>query len=410
VRIIFFFLITIYCVLNAAPLNPAYFNNSSNYFAQCQFDARIANNTFNLAQYYANFYHDIEWDYAQKSAVFNLLPDKGITLNADLAYNLLDFSSPLLCGSFQIRQLYYAYAPKDLFDLTLFGNDLNRLYTLSNFSYNYLKYYDVGFGFRYPLVNFENDGYDNLNWSLTKLNLGIKIHWLQGKSVTNTDSSFGSVYTTSNIFSGQVKLFESTARGGNNFSFDIGAMINFQPPLTLGLAILNLNTGFVWNNQPQQKLLEIEIDSFCLQRYVDAGSIDSFYRKTDSILSNWSFRTSLPVRIILETSYPIVHSTNETNLSDDILTIYASYQKYLSNNKLIIDYQSSFDVAFAWKLTDFFTTKHSFTTDFHKGYTINHSFTFFVKNFLADLSILQQNGYLTTAKGIGVDFILGYYW
>jgi hypothetical protein len=98
------------------------------------------------------------------------------------------------------------------------------------------------------------------------------------------------------------------------------------------------------------------------------------------------------------------------NAMVDILTLQVSFKKYLANSKFIINYQNSFDIAFALKLSGFFTTSHSFTTDFSDRYIIGHSFAFSARNFLTCLSIFQQNGYLATAKGIGVNFSFGYSW
>jgi hypothetical protein len=393
--------------------NPAFYNlpNDPNYrLRYLLIEASAFNNTFNLSQYYKNFSKDIEWDVVQKNIIFNLITETGFKLNTDVIYTPVEFSSRWLNGSFQYRQLTAAYAPEDLFELALFGNDLNRYYDISNFKYDRLKYYDVAVGFSYPVINYLDDEYETNYLSLKLLNLGFKFHWLRGTTITQTDSSFGSVYTTPDIFLGELKLFQSTAQGGDNFSVDLGAITQLQPPITLGVGILNLNTGFVWNKQPQKKVLQIKINSFSLQRYIETGSIDSFYHKKDSIVFNSSFKTSLPSQILVQASYPFFQSMDETNQPVDIVTLTACYRQYLSDNQLIMDFNRSLMFNFGLSLPRFLIAELSFTTNFKKEFIVGHSICFYIKGFNANLAIFQRNGYWNKAKGIGLKFYLGQNW
>lgn len=387
-----------YFLSNPASLN--LLNQPHNSLRYLKIDLDMINNALTFSQINNNFVKDTQWDSIQKTTIFNAIPDEGFKVNADAAVTPIEFSSHLFSASFQYQEMISGNAPKDLLDIALFGNDLNRHYDISKVEFNRLGYFDFSLGFCYSIIKNIDNRNKKKSVSPKLLNLGAKCHWLKGRAITQTDSSFGSVMTTPDIFLGQLKLYQSTAYGASNFAFDVGAATQLQSPVTLGIALLNLNTGFTWSNQPKQKVLEISIDSFSLQRYIETGSIDSFYLKTDSTKQRSVFKTSLPSQLLLQASYQPIK----------LLTLSTYYHRYSSNSRFITDFSRSLNFNLYLHLCRFFATELSFTTDLKKDFIISHNIHIFIKRFNFNLAIDQRNGYLGSAKGIGLNLNLGQNW
>jgi len=381
---------------NPACLN--LFDRPQNSLQYLKFHLNLINNTLSLTQINNNFAKDTEWDSIQKTAVFNAIPDAGFKINGDATLIPINFSTHLFSASFQYRELISGAVPKDIFDLAFFGNDLNRFYDISKVAFNRLGYYDVALGFCYPIIKKTDE--EDIENIIQILNLGIKTHWQKGRTLTQTDSSFGSALTTPDAFLGQIKLFQTMANGANNFAFDFGVTTQLQQPFTFGIALLNLNTGFNWTNQPKQKTLQISIDSFSLQKYIESGSIDSIYHKTDSTKPRPAFKTSLPTQLLFQASYRPV----------ELLTLSTYYHQYLSNNRFIDNFNRSLNLNVCLNLSRFFATELSYKTALKKDFIISTNFYVFIKGFNFNLAIDQINGFLGNAKGIGINLNFAQNW
>jgi hypothetical protein len=379
--------------------NPASLTIDSNYVYRIRYlnaDLKFANNTLDLAQIYNNFIKDVEWDSIQKANLLNSIPESGFTAAVDTIVKPIELSTRIFSVSMQYRGIVTAQALKDLFDLVLFGNDLNRLYDISHFEFSRLEYFDFALGMCYPLIR-PPDESNALNYRLLQqLNIGGRFHWLKGKFITQTDSSSGSVATTPEVIVGQVKLFQTTAHGGNNFAFDLGAIAKFNNPITFGIALLNLNTSFIWNKDPSYRIIDASIESLSMEHYIETGSFDSLYTKKDTTFSIASFKTSLPAQISVQVSYQPFN----------LLAISTSFQYYLSECQFICDFHQSCNLDIYLNLSKFFTTGVRFTTNLKKDYIIGNYFHFIRKGTSLNLSIEQKNGFIKSAKGLGLKLYL----
>ena len=382
--------------LNYFYTNPASLNVDSNYFYRINYlnaNIKFANNSLNLSQIYKNFIEDVEWDNTQKTNLLNSIPASGFTAILDTIIIPVELITRVFSASVQYRDVVAVQSPKDLFDLVLFGNDLNRQYNISDFQYNRLKYIDFAFGVCFPLIRPANESNIINSRLIQQLSIGGRLHWLKGNFITHTDSSSGSVTTTPDAIIGQVKLFQTTAYGGNDFALDLGVITKLNKPIFFGVALLNFNTGFTWDTNTNYRIIEANIDSFSLEHYIETGSIDSLYNKRDTTFSITNFKSTIPAQFLIQASYQPI----------DLLTFATSYCYYLSDCLLVCDFRYSCNLELHLNLSKFFTTAFSFTTNLQKEYFIGNYFHFISRGFSLNLGIEQRNGYVKSAKGLGLN-------
>lgn len=380
-------------------INPASLNLDSNYFYRINYlsaNIKFTNNSLNLSQIYNNFIEDVEWDNTQKANLLNSIPAAGFSAILDTIVKPVELLTRIFSASVQYRDVVVVQAPKDLFDLVLYGNDLNRQYNISDFQFDRLKYFDFAFGVCFPLIRPANESNIISSRLIQQLNIGSRFHWLKGNFITRTDSSSGSVATTPDAIIGHLKLFQTTAYGGNNFAVDLGAITKLNKPITFGVTLLNFNTGFTWNKNTNYRIIDASIDSFSLEHYVEAGILDSLYTKKDTTFSIANFKSELPVQFLIQATYQPIN----------LLTIATSYCHYLSECLFVCDFPHSWNLELHLNLSKSFTTAFSFTTNLHKEYIIGNYFHFIRRGIGLNLGIEQRNGYIKSAKGLGLNLYL----
>jgi hypothetical protein len=376
--------------------NPASLNLDSNYIYRINYlnaNVKFTNNSLNLSQIYNNFIKDIEWDNTQKANLLNSIPASGFTAILDTVIKPVELLTRIFSASVQYRDIVAVQAPKDLFDLVLFGNDLNRQYNISDFQFDRLKYLDFAFGVCFPLIRPATESNILSSRLIQQFSIGGRLHWLKGNFITHTDSSSGSIATTPNAIIGNIKLFQTTAYGGNNFAVDFGAITKFNKSISFGVALLNFNTGFTWNKNTNYRIIDASIDSFSLGHYIETGSFDSLYAIKDTTFSIANVKSTIPAQFLIQASYQPI----------DFLTFATSYCYYLSDCLLVCDFRHSWNLELHLNLSKFFTTAFSFTTNLQKEYFIGNYFHFITRGLSLNLGVEQRNGYVKSAKGLGLN-------
>jgi hypothetical protein len=375
-------------------LNPAYINSPDQPKNQLRFlsmNVDFTNNSLKFSDYNTHFNTDPIWEHPQKTTILNLIPESGFQINTDLSVTPIQFYSQMFNISVYAQHFANSNLTKDIFDLALFGNELNRLYDFTQNQVNTINYLGAAVGINYPIIKNSEVSQNNLTDFLQQLNLGARLHYQKGLFVTQTDSADGFILTTPDVFLASATLLQSVAQNASCFAFDIGATAVLPYNLTAGIALLNLNTGFSWQN-PEHRLFDIKIDSFSTQRYLDLDfeSIDSFLTSVDSSYSIPSLKTSIPAQILLQTSYQPIQPI--------IISLY--YHQYLKQSRFITNFAHSLYLNINYTPIHYFQTGFSVTSNLQNKIKIGHSLNFILKKYTIELFAHQYHGYFMRAKGL----------
>lgn len=357
----------------------------------------VINNTLNLSDYLTHFSTDPFWDHTQKQTLFSLLPELGFNLNANISTIPVQLSTDLF--NLSVYGNYYAYVtlPKDLCDFALFGNSFYRRYDFSKTQINSIKYLGASVGVNYPII-LNRETYNNYDALILirQLNVGARLHYQKGISITQTDSAQGSIFTTPEYLLTSAKIYRSTAQNADCYALDIGASTLLQHNIILGFAILNISTGFNWNQNPQQLFNAIKIDSFSIQHYLNSENIDSLVYSIDSAYPIPSFKTVLPAQILFQLKYQPIQSV--------MSSLY--YHQYLQKSRFITHFTRTLNLNVDFTPIRFLQIGVSVTSDLQKEFNIGHNLCITIKKFSINLLANQYQGYFGKAKGI--DFGLSF--
>lgn len=383
--------------------NPAYWpmpNKPQYSLRYLNFELDIFNNSISFSNYNRHFNQDTDWDSAQKMIILNSIPRNGFTINGSGSFVPLAFFSPWISISLQYHEFISAKLPKDLFELILLGNELNRQYDLSNFGINELGYFDLALDLSCPLLNKEREIELLKIPHIQSLNIGCRLHGVKGRSIISTDSVYGMLITTPDGVMAREKILVSSATGSNiSFAIDLGVMVQPLTNFIVGLAVLNFNNRFYWTKNPKQMLLKVNIDSFSIQRYLDASDINMFVQSEDTSYQIQPFKTSLPAQLLLQISY---QATN-------FLILSSHYYYYLSRNKFTDNIVQAINLNFDFLISRFFNPEITLSTDF-KNIGIKTNLRWAIKGFNFNIGVVQKNGILMGAKGLGFDLNFAQNW
>jgi len=254
------------------------------------------NNAFDLLQY--NRYTGAYLDETAKQQLFGSIPAQGFKLGTNVEADLLDFAIGRVGLAVRNRTAVAATVPRDLFDLALWGNALNRTYSASTLGGDAISYCDATLAYGFPLP--------------AGFQAGIGLKYYRGLFTAQNTQVDGYLLTTPYVINSQVLVGYRWATGGNGIGFDLGATYTPQTmfhaphspqptprsPWTFALAILDLNFGINWTQGLQAGVASVSLDSFSVARMND-NTLQSEFLQTPAP----AFQTRLPVYVVLGASY-----------------------------------------------------------------------------------------------------------
>ncbi|MEO0115367.1 MAG: DUF5723 family protein [candidate division WOR-3 bacterium] len=252
------------------------------------FEGSFVNTLLNLELYNKYFGTDSAIGNELKREFFSQVPEFGIQADGDLHLGALDFSYQKFGFAFRRVYLGAVRMPRELIDLILFGNELYRTYHLNNFSFDYMIYNSFNFAFALPVIQRK----DRLG------TIGIGLKFLLGEKAQITKQALGNFYSNEYFMDGKIDWIRTTASGGYGLGVDLGGTYDIGR-YRFGLAILNCSPGIIWAKNLKTRQMLIMIDSFSVYRAVKTKSLDSVFKKQDTVFVIKSFRTLIPIYLTL---------------------------------------------------------------------------------------------------------------
>jgi hypothetical protein len=257
------------------------------------------NNSLNAFQY--NRYTGAFLDSTAKLDIMGSVPKTGLRLDGDADLDGLAFTT----GMFGLAVRGHAAAsgtiPKDVIDLVLSGNELDRRYSVSTLQGEAIAYSDVTLGFGVPLAR--------------GLTTGIGLKYLRGIFVAQNTDVDGYLLTTPYVVNSEVLAGYRWALGGNGYGLDWGMTYEWgsgdrgqgsgvqgfdftnrqsfaaSSHLRVALAVTNLNLGINWTTQPGAAVFRFNLDSVNLVRLTSThGAASTEFTQSHPA----GFKTQLP--------------------------------------------------------------------------------------------------------------------
>ncbi|MCG8608620.1 DUF5723 family protein, partial [bacterium] len=172
---------------------------------------------------------------------------------------------------------------KDIFDLALNGNELNRIYEIGDTEGEGwgISSFGLSTAFRLGLPAFQ------------EFTVGITAKYLKGFAYAKVREATSSFTTETDRAYGSGILVIDSALGGNGFAFDIGAAARMSRNWTISASLTNAVSNINWNKDTERFTYSFSADSLSVDQ-VEDSDIDSVFVDSDETVDIEPFTSSLP--------------------------------------------------------------------------------------------------------------------
>lgn len=283
------------------------------------FGASAGNNSFNLDDY--NRASGDFLDDGEKEALLRAIPSSGFRASSSLGAMLLGLAAGRMALTVDLRSAESLCIPRDLFDLVLFGNQLDRTYSLAAS--------DMGDAWTVAATTLSY-GQPVKSGIFKRLALGIGIKHLMGInygkvggeiSFATRESGFENVGNI-NILSAGENDFDTKKlnMNGSGFAADLGLACQLNDHWFLGASLMNLNNGITWKNDTRKRTLNMDVNETSLLGDSIGGMLsgDEIIDRTDSL--GGVFRSRYPAAFNAGIAYESKYFSAELDVKKGFYT------------------------------------------------------------------------------------------
>ena len=290
--------------------------------------------------------------------------------------------------------------PKDLIELSLYGNELGRVYDFSNLKFEYMEGMEANLGGAYT-INMENDKNLNIGASIGYIystSFGAELDSaLSAPSYFAIDSIHSAFVSDSSYLAARDTVYFKYAGGGAGYRINLGLSSQLNKEVSVSFGLENVFSDVYWNTDPLQGMAYVNVKDFNIQRLIDSAFRDTFIDTLTLDTTRQAFHTSLPRVLRIGLSY---------RSSTRPLMTYLDYEQGFKDELFSTTVPKlSFGAEYA--PLGFLPFRLGFTVGGDVGFGFNMGVGLNIPYFFLDIGYAAHNGLFNAANGQEVTVALG---
>lgn len=290
--------------------------------------------------------------------------------------------------------------PKDLLELSLYGNELGRTYDFSKLKLEYMEGLEANLGGAYT-INMQNDKDLNVGVSIGYIystSFGAKINSSRSApSYFSIDSIHAAFVSDSHYLAARDTVYFKYAGGGSGYRINLGLSSQLNREVSLSFGLLNVFSDIYWNTDPLQGMAYMNIREFKLQSLLDSAFRDTFIDTMTLDTTRGAFHSSLPRVLRVGLTY--------RSSTQPIMT-YLDYEQGFRNGVFSTTIPKlSFGAEYS--PLSFLPLRLGFTVGGDVGFGFNAGLGINVPYFFLDIGYSAHNGVFNSANGHELTFAIG---
>ncbi len=290
--------------------------------------------------------------------------------------------------------------PKDLVELSLYGNELGRTYDFTPLKLEYMHGVEANLGGAYT-INMEDKKNFNVGVSIGYIyasTFGAEVDsGIGAPSYLSIDSVRSAFVSDSHYLAFKDTVFFKTASGGAGYRINLGISSQLNKEVSLSVGLENAFSDIYWKENPIQGMAYMNIEQFKLQNLVDSAFRDTFVDTLTVDTTHESFHTSL--RRILRVGLTYKSS------AQPIIT-YLDYEQGFRNG-IFSTTVPKLSFGAQYSPVSFIPMRLGFTVGGDVGFGFNMGFGINVPYFFLDVGYSAHNGVFNSAEGHEITFAMG---
>lgn len=345
--------------------------------------AELSNNAFShlLYQKYIGDY----WDAQEIDLILSEIPDEGVSLNSNAKVQGLSIGiGPFAFGvrGFSSISSYFA---RELFELALMGNELNRVYTFNPVIGDGISGASVGVAY--------GKGFHIQRKVVDTISFGLLMRYIHGFSYIDVvESQFFSQTTTSSI-EGLGHMIVDYSEGGKGYGLNVATTFKFSNDWQASLVYQNAMSSMRWERNSQKIYFDFHLNHNNLEAILNSkGRIDSLVILQDSSAAVPRFSTYLPQIIRFGLLIPV----------KDQFNLALEYEQGFETTALSSEHPR-FSLGTEIRVSDFFRVRTGISLGGRYENHFSGGLGFVMNRFHWDVAMRTYNGITsTTSKGFGL--------
>ncbi|NIA31643.1 MAG: hypothetical protein GWP06_17255 [Actinobacteria bacterium] len=342
----------------------------------------LSNNSFNLSlynRYNGNFLTD-----ASKTDILNRIPKDGLSVYSVADAHVLGIGYGQLAFTARLKVGLNGSIGREMIDLLLNGNQLNKVYSFKPFSGDEIALgeYAVSFGQKFDL------GMKNIS----HFGVGISVKYLKGYSYAGTLESHAQSLTDYTSAEASGRLLANQATGGSGYGIDIGSTMTFLYRWRASLSVENVLSNLRWNTGTESHTFDFELKA------TNADELFNGHVETDSILVSSDSSFAIPA---FNTRLPAILRLGILRAVGRFLIAFEWEQGF--ENSAFAGKKALFAIGTEYRLLRFFHLRAGTSLGGKFGWANSLGFGFVFGTIRWDFAARSFNGFFTpSARGIGL--------
>lgn len=338
----------------------------------------LHNNSFSKHQY--DLYNGSFLSPEDKEEILNSIPAEGLRVDFDTEIQALGLSF----GTFAFTAAGIATSDftlsKDIVDLLLNGNELNRRYNLEATEGEGWVISSFGFSTGIPLEIPK----------FKEFSLGATIKYLKGFGYGKVIEAKSTLTTEIDGVHGSGKVVIDYARGGSGMAFDFGAAAILNQNWSVSFGFHNLLNFISWTSETQRFTYTFTADTISAER-AEKNDIDSLFIDSDENIDIQPFSQYLPPELRIG----MARTTKRLAIAVDLVQGLKRTAGVSTTPK--------FALGTEFRLIHFLPLRTGFTFGGKRGFSSAAGFAFDLSFFSLDFAISSKGG-MFSGKGLGAAF------
>jgi hypothetical protein len=256
-------------------------------------EATLSNSSF--PKRYYDLYNGAFLDEDAKNDILGRITKSGLGVIANARVQLLSIAFSNYAITITGTGACRASAPRDLVDLILFGNQLDRTYKATGTDAHALSTASFGFSAAKAV------SFPWLKLKASSIGATIKYHYGIGCAEL-LDAELSATTTATEIAANGLADFRFGTPGGQGFSIDIGAAADINDRWSVGLSWSDLISTIHFSGDSYRGMYRFTVDSLSAFSFEDTD-IDSIFNTEEKEEEHISFSTVIPSELKLGGGY-----------------------------------------------------------------------------------------------------------
>jgi len=259
-----------------------------------RFSAGAANNAFSVNYWNDQIARDHYLTAQDKREIIDRIPDDGLQVQGMASAPILGAVYKQAALQFSEQTAVNVTADRELFELALYGNQLNRGYKLEDLGGEQYTLFDAGVAVGY---RFEQEYIKGLYG-------GIGFHFYLGSYYDKITDSSGELLATDSLITGYGVIQRVHAEQGDGIGFDLGLLAEINSKWSVGASLRQIGSSVTWVvNEATLDAFEIDSSGLIVDSLDDENYVERAFKSSSSVLTGGSIESKLPATLELAGRY-----------------------------------------------------------------------------------------------------------